>query len=134
MAALIVPDDPAPDECDAVSSAIIGRFRGKVTIGADDAVLAAYAQDGEVISAFSANRLLGKALGRWLGSIRLSYGPLASFDPKRALRAQADEPLNRHEALEVLRDALINHNVERHGPKPWLAEGGLASNPRRAPL
>lgn len=86
---------------------------GPVTIGIDDDVIVAAVPDPQVVSRFKAGRMLAKAIGRNVGGVRLTYGPLASRDPKRALRAKEDEPLDMAEAVTVLSAEVVAHNASR---------------------
>lgn len=114
-AALLPPGDPASTDL----AAALRRdppVRGSVTIGADDEALAWMFPNAEIVSRFAAGRLLAKLLGRGIDRVRLSYGPLASTDPNRPLRAKADAPLDRREALETVTAALNAHNAARKTP------------------
>ena len=57
--------------------------------------------------------MLANAFGRNVCGVRLTYGPLASRDPKRALRAKEDEPLDLAEAGAVLSAEVAAHNASR---------------------
>lgn len=121
-AALLVPGEPAPAE---LATAAIGRdppMRGPVAIGADDEALAATFPNAEIVSRFAAGRLLSRLIGRGVDRVRLSYGPLASTDPKRTLRAKADAALDRREALASLTAAIRAHNATRGAPDPIIID------------
>lgn len=90
-----------------------GRTTGVVTVGYDDAAIAASIPNARTVSRFTAGRQLARVLGRKLGVVRLAYGPLASTDPRRALRAKADEPLDPSETADVLANAVADHNAAR---------------------
>lgn len=111
-AALVRPGACAPkDFASAVCAA--GPNSDSVRIGSDDAMLAEALSHAQIISRFASGRLLAKVLGRGVQGVRLSYGPLASTDPKRALRAKADSPLDLRETLETLEAVLSAHNASR---------------------
>lgn len=90
---------------------------GPVTLGSDDDAIAGSLPNARTVSRFTAGRQLARAIGRTMGGIRLTYGPLASTDPKRALRAKADEPLDPREAANVLENAVADHNAARSGAR-----------------
>ena len=118
-AALVRPGACAPkDFASAVNAA--ASPSETVRIGSDDGLLAEALTLAQIISRFAAGRLLAKVLGRGVQGIRLSYGPLASTDPKRALRAKADSPLDRRETLETLEAMLNAHNAMRKVPPPFI--------------
>lgn len=121
-AAIIGRGEPPPKDFEAATSQSVRSLKGPLTIGEDDKALAATLPLAKLVSRFAAGRLLAKALGRGVGGIRLSYGPLASTDPGRALRAKADAPLDRREALAILKVALAVHNSTRGTPPPWLSD------------
>ena len=121
IAAMIVDKGAGPPEAfKAAASAWSAVLSEPVTIGADDEALAALFKNPTIVSRFSASRLLAKALGRGIDGIRLSYGPLSSTDPKRALRATADEPLEKHDAIVTLEAAVTAHNSPRMSVAPAL--------------
>lgn len=126
-AAMIRQGKPSPKDFEKATNASVTTVTGPVTIGADDAVLAATLPKAKIVSRFAAGRLLAKALGRGVGGVRLSYGPLASTDPKRSLRAKADEPLDPRDTLETLREAMTAHNAARGMPSPWVTDTKPAS-------
>jgi hypothetical protein len=121
IAAAIVDKSAAfPDEFKAAASVWAAAAPAPVTIGADDEALATLFNNPRIVSRFSASRLLAKALGRGIDGIRLSYGPLSSTDPKRVLRATADEPLEKHDAIVTLEAAVTAHNSARMSVAPAL--------------
>lgn len=87
---------------------------GSVIVGSDDDAIAQVLPAQSTVSRFTAGRLLAKAIGRGIGSVRLTFGPLASTDPTRAIRAKADEPLSPEEAAMVLKAAVTTHNAQIH--------------------
>lgn len=132
-AALLAPGDAAPGEIATAVSAETPALPGPLTIGADDKTLAAKFATARVVSRFAAGRLLAKAIGRGIDGVRLSYGPLASRDPKRLLRAKADEPLTIGDALAVLTTAMIAHNAARGAPPPRVDDPRQSDYPASAP-
>ena len=102
-----------PEWFEAEVKRAVKEVDGPVTIGIDDDVIVAAVPDRQVVSRFKAGRMLAKAIGRSVGGIRLTYGPLASRDPKRALRAKEDEPLDLAEAATVLSAEVAAHNATR---------------------
>lgn len=123
--ALLAPRDAAPADIAIAVGAENAALAGPVTIGVDDEALAATFPLAKVVSRFAAGRILAKAIGRGIDGVRLSYGPLASSDPKRLLRAKADEPLTREDALAALMTAMIAHNAARGAPPPHVDDPRL---------
>lgn len=120
--ALIRPGDPAPDGFAASARARDLARLGSVTIGADDETLAAAFPNAEIVSRFTASRLLARLIGRGIDRVRLTYGPLASTDPNRSLRAKADAPLDRREAIDTVIAALNAHNSARNAPEACVVD------------
>lgn len=94
-----------------------------VTSGPDDAAAAdaILAARHRSVSRFSAGRLLAKALGGGIGSVALGYNPRSSLTPASLLQADADRPLTRLDAVDVLTTALAEHNSRRELAPPRLA-------------
>lgn len=114
VAAAIVKSDGAPLRHFALSVAEAAAGKsGAVTVGADDQALAATLPGSQTVSRFAAGRQLAKAIGRGIGAVRLTYGPLASTDPRRQLRAQADAPLSMADAEAAITTAVTIHNSAR---------------------
>lgn len=89
------------------------RRNGPVTIGTDDEGLATTLPGSRIVSRFKAGRLLARTVGRGIGGVRLTYGPLASTDPERQLRAKADAPLDLADAKAAIAAAVATHNATR---------------------
>jgi hypothetical protein len=87
------------------------EINGSITVGSDDDSIGELLSDHRAVSRFTAGRLLAKAIGRGIGGVRLAFGPLASTDPSRAIRAKADQPLDPEEAALVLHAGVAAHNA-----------------------
>lgn len=61
------------------------------------------------------------------------YGPLASTDPGRALRAKADEPLAPADVAAVLAQAVLSHNSARPGFRSTTHRLGAAAEALASP-
>ncbi|WP_242095364.1 hypothetical protein [Sphingomonas sp. CROZ-RG-20F-R02-07] len=125
-AALLRPGEPAPGDFEKATIETSSMMDGPVTVGADDTAFSTSLPRVKIVSRFLASRQLAKTLGRGIDGIRLSYGPLASTDPTRTLRADVDQPLSWREATNALVAASTVHNAVRGAPPPHIVDAGSA--------
>lgn len=102
------------------------EMTGSMTLGSDDDAIAELLPTHRTVSRFTAGRLLAKTIGRRIGGVRLTFGPLASTDPNRAIRAKADEPLHPEEAAMVLQAGVDAHNASIAGATMTVRSADLS--------
>lgn len=128
VAAILDEGAAPPRRFQEAVSAYAASIEGPVNVGVDDEAICTGLPRPKVVSRFVAGRLLAKAIGRGINGLKLAYGPLASTDPTRPLRAKADAPLDRGEILDTLGMALSEHNTARDAPPPVLLDARCRSS------